>query len=104
MKLNSIKCGIALLAFLSVSAFSNAQKVKVVKDKLLDNKVYEIEINEDGAKKPKPVKDEMSFRGQKIKSKFMDEKYMLNSGVYVVTVDTALIVALKYIHPTVQLL
>jgi hypothetical protein len=89
MKLNSFKKVVCLLAFISFSTFSFAQKVKAVKDKLLDNKVYEIEINEDGAKKPKPVKDEMSFKGQKIKSKFMDEKYMLNSGMYVVSVDTA---------------
>ncbi len=89
MKIKSLKTGFFLLALLSFSTYGYSQKVKVVKDKLLDNKVYEIEINEDGAKKPKPVKDEMSFKGQKIKSKFMDEKYMLNSGVYVVSVDTA---------------
>lgn len=89
MKLNSAKTGLAVLAFLFISNLTFAQKVKVVKDKLLDNKVYEIEINEDGAKKPKPIKDEMSFKGQKIKSKYMDEKFMLNSGMYVVEVDTA---------------
>lgn len=89
MKLNSLKTGLTVVAFLAFSAFSFAQKVKVVKDKLLDKKAYEIEINEDGAKKPKPIKDEMTFTGQKIKSKFMDEKYMLNSGVYTVEVDTA---------------
>ncbi len=89
MKFNSIKTGMAIIAFLGFTSITFAQKVKVVKDKLLDNKVYEIEINEDGAKKPKPIKDEMAFKAQKIKSKFMDEKYMLNSGVYVVQVDTA---------------
>lgn len=89
MKLNSFKTGLVALAFLFISNLTFAQKVKVVKDKLLDNKVYEIEINEDGAKKPKPIKDEMSFKAQKIKSKYMDEKFMLNSGIYVVEVDTA---------------
>lgn len=89
MKLNSVKTGLVALAFLFISNLTFAQKVKVVKDKLLDNKVYEIEINEDGAKKPKPIKDEMSFKAQKIKSKYMDEKFMLNSGMYVVEVDTA---------------
>ncbi len=89
MKLKSAKTGLAALAFLFISNLTFAQKVKVVKDKLLDNKVYEIEINEDGAKKPKPIKDEMSFKAQKIKSKYMDEKFMLNSGMYVVEVDTA---------------
>lgn len=89
MKLKSLHIALTALALFALSSFSFAQKVKVVKDKLLDNKVYEIEINEDGAKKPKPIKDEMSFRSQKIKSKYMDEKFMLNSGIYVVTVDTA---------------
>ena len=89
MKSIDFKIRLTFVAFMLLSSASWAQKAKVVKDKLLDKKIFEIEINEDGAKKPKPVKDEMSFTGQKIKSKYMDEKFMLNSGVYTVEVDTS---------------
>jgi hypothetical protein len=89
MKLNSLKILSLSLCFVAFSGIASAQKAKVVKDKLLDKKIFEIEINEDGAKKPKPIKDEMTFTGNKIKSKYMDEKFMLNSGMYTVEVDTS---------------
>src|ERR1051326_1961689 len=58
-----------LIFCLLVSSSLFAQKKE--KDKVLVNKTYTVEFTETGAKKPKPVSDEISFKSNKLNSKFM---------------------------------
>jgi hypothetical protein len=68
------------------SAF--AQK-KEKKEKPLDNKVFTISLQEEKTAKPaKPIAVELSFRGDKIKSKAMDEKWKFKSGTFKAVADS----------------
>jgi hypothetical protein len=65
-----------------------AQK-KDKKDKPLDNKVFTISLQEEKTAKPaKPIADELSFKGEKIKSKAMDEKWKFKSGTFKAVADS----------------
>ncbi len=75
---------IAALTFASVAAF--AQKKE--KDKVLANKTYTIEFTDKNAKKPKPVADEISFKSEKLTSKFMTTEYKFTPCPYNVSVDS----------------
>ena len=90
LKSNLFKTLIALFALLAFQTNGFAQKEKKIKDKELDTKIFNIQLSEKSEKKkaPKPVDDEISFRGGKMKSKVMDEKFLTNPGMYTVTVDT----------------
>jgi hypothetical protein len=65
-----------------------AQK-KEKKDKPLENKVFTISIQEEKTAKPaKPLADELSFKGDKIKSKAMDEKWKFKTGNFKAVADS----------------
>lgn len=84
MKIKIIFIGI--LAAVSINLF--AQKKE--KDKVLANKIYTIELTETGGKKAgKPVSDEISFKGDKLNSKFMASENKFPASAYTVSVDSA---------------
>lgn len=65
-----------------------AQK-KDKKEKPLDNKVFTISLQEEKTAKPaKPIADELSFKGEKIKSKAMDEKWKFKTGTFKAVADS----------------
>ncbi len=84
MKIKIILIG--MLAAVSINLF--AQKKE--KDKVLVNKIYTIELTETGGKKAgKPVSDEISFKDDKLKSKFMASENKFPASAYTVSVDSA---------------
>jgi hypothetical protein len=70
--------------------YSFAQKNAPKKhDKVLDGKVYTIELTVQGGKKtPKPIADEISFKMDKFKSKAMAEESEFAASPYTVTIDS----------------
>ena len=77
--------------FLTTSLNSFAQtKSGSKKDKLLGNKTYTIEIKEKAGKKSyDPIPDELSFKSDKIKSKFLALEYKFQDAPYtIVDLDT----------------
>ena len=75
-----------LIFCLLVSSSLFAQKKE--KDKVLVNKTYTVEFTETGAKKPKPVSDEISFKSNKLNSKFMMTEHHFQASDYTVSVDS----------------
>lgn len=89
---------LAALTFLSFSSFAQNKEAapkkeatpKKEKDKVLVNKVFTVDFNETSAKKPgKPVSDEISFKGEKLNSKFMTTENKFPASVYTVSVDSS---------------
>ena len=79
------KFTVLTLCFLIFSNVSFSQKVK---DKLLEGKIFTAELNVKGAKKPKPMEDELSFKGGKFNSKTMKTENQFKPADYTVTVDS----------------
>jgi len=71
-----------------VACSTNAVAQKKEKDKVLANKIYTVEFTDKGAKKPKPVSDEISFKTEKLNSKFMTTENKIPAGPYTVSVDS----------------
>ena len=79
----------ALAVIIMISAISNNVLAQKKKEKLLDDKGYIVTLTEEASKKPtKPIPDELSFKGNKLKSKAMDDKYKFNAGAFTATVDS----------------
>lgn len=79
---------VILTASMFVFSFqANAQKKE--KDKVLVNKIYTVELTETNVKKPKPIADEISFKGEKMSSKFFSSEFGFPSSPYTVTVDSS---------------
>ena len=87
MKKFILPCVVLTIVLLSFITNANAQKKE--KDKVLANKVYTIEFTDKGAKKPKPIADEISFKSEKLNSKFMTTENKLPAGPYTVSVDSS---------------
>lgn len=71
------------------AASTNLFAQKKEKDKILVNKTYTVDFTETGAKKPKPVPDEIMFKGDKINSKYMLKEHQFPASSYTVSVDSA---------------
>ncbi len=87
-----MKIKITITLFLSFFLFATiptfAQKGK--KDKPLDGLTFTATLTTEASAKPtKPLSDEISFKGDKIKSKTMDDKYKFKSGTYTATIDSS---------------
>ena len=87
MKKFILPCVVLTIVLLSFITNANAQKKE--KDKVLANKVYTIEFTDKGAKKPKPIADEISFKSEKLNSKFMTTENKLPAGPYTVSVESS---------------
>ena len=81
-----MKTKILILCMLTASSTIFAQKKE--KDKVLANKTYTIEFTETNAKKPKPISDEISFKSEKLNSKFMTTENHFPAAAYTVSVDS----------------
>lgn len=90
-----MKTKILLLAALVFAGFTSfAQKKETApkkeKDKVLVNKIYTVDFTETGTKKPgKPVSDEISFKSDKLNSKFMTTENKFPAAAYTVSVDSS---------------
>ena len=74
---------------MSIHLFAQA-KEKKVKDKILANQTYSVEITETSAKKAKPKPDEISFKSEKVSSKSLTaESHFTPMPYTVVSVDTS---------------
>jgi uncharacterized protein YxeA len=83
-KIFSLICAAILL----VAGTSFAQKNK--NDKPLDGFNYDVKITVEAQAKPtKPLEDDLSFKGSKLKSKALAEKYNFKSGEFTATVDSS---------------
>lgn len=79
---------ILLATVLLVFGQSFAQKNKA--DKPLDGFNYDVKITvEAQAKLTKPMEDDLSFKGNKMKSKALAEKYNFKAGEFTATVDSS---------------
>ena len=87
MKTTILTFAVLAAAFFSVQTNVIAQKKE--KDKFLANKAYTIDLMETGAKKPKAESDEVTFKGDKLNSKFMSTEYKFSGAAYTVTVDSS---------------
>jgi hypothetical protein len=88
MKTTILSLSALLVALFADNANMFAQKKE--KDKILANKVYAIELTETGGKKAgKPQADEISFKGDKLSSKFMTQEYKFPPSPYTVSVDSS---------------
>ncbi|MFH1004236.1 MAG: hypothetical protein V1781_01885 [Bacteroidota bacterium] len=75
---------------ISISSAYGQAKEKKEKDKFLVGKVFTIEIIETGKKKPgKPNPDKISFKLEKLNSKYTKNEYDIASAVYSATIDSA---------------
>ena len=75
-------------AFLFFAGQSFAQKNK--KEKPLDGFNYEVKLTVEAQAKPtKPMEDDLSFKGNKLKSKALAEKYNFKAGEFTATVDSS---------------
>lgn len=64
-----------------------AQKVK--KEKVLEGMAYEVNVQEENAKKtPKPFPDVLKFKGGKLSSDVMDEKYSFKKAEFTYVIDS----------------
>lgn len=75
-----------VLALFAVTALFAQKKQK---DKVLANKIYVVEFTETTAKKPKPVEDEISFKTEKLNSKFINLEKKFPAALYIVEVDSS---------------
>ncbi len=74
---------VGLLILASPSAY--AQK----KDKLLGEKNFDVELTEQGKKKPSaPVKDQILFRAEKLSSTYMMREFVFTASSYTASVDS----------------
>ena len=73
------------LSSLFFSKKSSAQSPGI--DTLLNNKVYTIELEEDMGKKNKTYPDELSFKGDKLKSKYLTVEEKFKSGKFTASLD-----------------
>ena len=82
---------LASLAFACSNSFAQKKEVapKKEKDKILVNKVFTVDFTETSAKKPKTEKDEISFKGEKLGSKFMTTEHQFPASPYSATVDSS---------------
>ena len=88
MKTTILSLFVLAIALFSVQANVFAQKKE--KDKFLVNKVFTVDLTETGGKKTaKPESDEISFKGDKMNSKFMVSEYKFSSAAYTVSVDSS---------------
>ncbi|MCC6251612.1 MAG: hypothetical protein IT238_04030 [Bacteroidia bacterium] len=77
---------LAVAMLITVCAF--AQKGK--KEKLLDGMTFNITLTTESTAKPtKPISDQLTFKGDKIKSKVMSDKYNFKQGTFTATVDSS---------------
>ena len=75
-------------ALMFVVGQSFAQKNKV--DKPLDGFNYDVKLTVEAQAKPtKPMVDELTFKGNKLKSKALAEKYNFKAGEFTATVDSS---------------
>jgi hypothetical protein len=75
-------------AFIFVASQSFAQKNK--NDKPLDGFNYDVKMTVEAQAKPtKPLEDDLSFKGNKLKSKALGEKYNFKAGEFTATVDSS---------------
>ena len=75
-------------AFIFVASQSFAQKNK--NDKPLDGFNYDVKMTVEAQAKPtKPLEDDLSFKGNKLKSKTLAEKYNFKAGEFTATVDSS---------------
>ena len=79
---------LAVLFVLSALSLNQVMAQKKEKDKVLVNKTYTVEITENNVKKAKTEADEISFKGEKLNSKFMMTANKIPAGAYTVSVDS----------------
>ncbi len=86
MKTSILSVTAMVFAFFSfhISAFSQKKE----KDKVLVNKTYTVEITENNVKKAKTEADEISFKSEKLNSKFMTSQNKIPAAAYTVSVDS----------------
>ena len=89
MKTSILTLSTLMLAFLTFGTDASAQKK--VKDKVLANKVFVVELSETTNKKVgKTVTEEISFKSEKLNSKTMTSQNHFPAALYEVTdVDTS---------------
>lgn len=77
----------AAVCFMALATNSFAQKKGP--DKILGNKIYEVELIAQGGKKAsEPEKDEISFKGGKLVTKMLQTDFEFEAAPYTVTVDS----------------
>jgi hypothetical protein len=77
------------LMIFSFASFSAMAQKKEKKVKVIDNQSYTVTLTEEASKKPtKPLADELSFKGDKLKSKVLNEKYKFGAGSFTATIDS----------------
>ncbi len=80
--------GLICAALMFVAGQSFAQKNKA--EKPLDGFNYEVKLTVEAQAKPtKPLADDLSFKGNKLKSKALAEKYNFKPGEFTATVDSS---------------
>jgi hypothetical protein len=83
-KILSLIC--ASILFIAGQSF--AQKNK--NEKPLDGLTYEVKLTVEAQAKPtKPMADDLTFKGNKLKSKALAEKYNFKAGEYTATIDSS---------------
>jgi len=88
MKTTILSLSALTIAFFAVNANVFAQKK--VKDKFLAYKTYTVEMTETTAKKAgKTESDEISFKSEKLNSKFMISQNHFPAAIYTVSVDSS---------------
>lgn len=88
MKTTILSLSALTIAFFAVSANVFAQKK--IKDKVLTLKTFTVEMTETTAKKAgKTESDEISFKSEKLNSKFMTMQNHFPSAMYTVSVDSS---------------
>lgn len=82
-----LKFTLITCCFIFFSMTSYGQKAK---DKLLDGKIYTVELTVQGGKKaPKPIPDELTFKADKFKSKAMATESKFTPALYTIAVDSS---------------
>ena len=75
-------------ALMFVAAQSFAQKNKA--DKPLDGFNFDVKLTVEAQAKPtKPMEDDLSFKGNKLKSKALADKYNFKAGEFTATIDSS---------------
>jgi hypothetical protein len=90
-KLTSVVFRSATLVMIAlfISAGSAFAQKKEKKEKPLEGKVFNLNVTEESQKKAtKPLADEVTFKGDKLKSKVLAEKYKFKPGSYTSTIDS----------------
>lgn len=88
MKTTILSLSVLAILFFTVNTISFAQKKE--KDKILAYKTYTVEMAETTAKKAgKTETDEISFKSEKLNSKFMISQHHFPAAIYTVSVDSS---------------